>query len=280
MPYAFGAAAGAAFPQLTITQSQTWVPPQDGNVCIHCVGAGGGGAGWYASQAAGGAGAYFKIPSLAVTTAGSFTLVVGVGGAGGFINNGSSGGSSTVAGTGLTGTKTAGGGALGDVDGTYGVGGQFSGSGESAVGYTGGAGANYSGGAVGVHATGQAGGWNNIYSGQEFRSSMRSSQGGVSDAAAGGLAMSGFGIICGGSHSGDGVYVQDAGLPNNPNGDDLCGGGGVAASGINQYTIGGAGGIGGGGGTGNNSYNSYASYRVGCGGRGGDGIILIQYLPW
>ena len=45
MPYAFGAAAGGAFPQLTITQSQTWVPPQDGTVCIHVVGAGGGGGG-------------------------------------------------------------------------------------------------------------------------------------------------------------------------------------------------------------------------------------------
>ena len=45
-----GAAAGGAFPQLTITQSQTWVPPQDGTVCIHVVGAGGGGCGWHAQR--------------------------------------------------------------------------------------------------------------------------------------------------------------------------------------------------------------------------------------
>ena len=275
-----------AFPQLTITQSQTWVPPQDGTVCIHVVGAGGGGAGWYASSAAGGAGAYFKIPSLAVTTSGSFTLVVGVGGGGGFPGSGSgiTGGASTVAGTGLTGTKTAGGGILGNLDDTNGAGGQFSGSGESVVGYTGGAGGGEigAGGAVGVHATGQAGGWNTVESGQAWKSSIRSSAGGVSDAASGGLAMSGFGIICGGSQSGDTVYIQ--GSLNGPasaglRADDLCGGGGVYTGGLNQYCVGGAGGIGGGGGVGWNEYNN-ASYRVGAGGRGGDGIILIQYLPW
>ena len=270
-----------AFPQLTITQSQTWVPPQDGNVCIHVVGAGGGGTGFYATGMAGGAGAYFKIPTLAVTTSGSYALVVGVGGAGGFINNGGSGGASTVAGTGLTGTKTAGGGVYGNVNGTQGAGGQFSGSGESAVGYTGGAGGGVigGGGAVGVHATGQAGGWNDIYPGQTFRSTTRSCAGGVSDAAAGGLAMSGYGIICGGSQSGDTVYSQDLGSPYANKGDDLCGGGGVYTGGINEYVIGGAGGIGGGGGAGWNEHDN-ASYRVGAGGRGGDGIILIQYLPW
>ena len=271
-----------AFPQLTITQSQTWVPPQDGTVCIHVVGAGGGGCGHYTSGAAGGAGAYFKIPTLAVTTSGSYALVVGVGGAGGFVINGGTGGSSTVAGTGLTGTKTAGGGVLGDVDGTQGAGGQFSGSGESVVGYTGGAGGGVvgSGGAVGVHATGQAGGWGTIVSGQTFRSSLRSCAGGVSDAAAGGLQMSGYGIICGGSQSGDSGYSQlQIATTAQAKGDDLCGGGGVYTGGLNNYAVGGAGGIGGGGGTGWNEYNN-ASYRVGVGGRGGDGIILIQYLPW
>tara|TARA_B110000483_G_scaffold101187_1_gene123945 strand:- start:293 stop:1141 length:849 start_codon:yes stop_codon:yes gene_type:complete len=282
MPYAFGAAAGGAFPQLTITQSQTWVPPQDGTVCIHVVGAGGGGSGWYASGAGGGAGAYFKIPSLAVTTSGSFTLVVGVGGAGGFLGSGVTGGASTVAGTGLTGTKTAGGGGHGTDGGTDGAGGQVSGSGESFVGYTGGAagGVVGAGGAVGVHATGQAGGWNTVDSSQTFRSDFRSCQGGVSDAAAGGLSMSGFGIICGGSQSGDNSYSQDMGQSYSTNGQDLCGGGGMQSGGINQFVIGGAGGIGGGGGSGWNSYNTYSTYRVGAGGRGGDGIILIQYLPW
>ena len=63
-----GASGGGAFPQLTLTQSQTWVPPQDGNVCIHVVGAGGGGSGQTALSYSGGAGAYGKIPTLAVTT--------------------------------------------------------------------------------------------------------------------------------------------------------------------------------------------------------------------
>ena len=265
-----------AFPQLTLTQSQTWVPPQDGTVCIHVVGAGGGGCGWYNSNASGGAGAYFKIPSLAVTTSGSFTLVVGVGGTGGYQGSGVTGGASTVAGTGLTGTKTAGGGVGGNSDTTQGAGGQVSGSGESVVGYTGGAGGGVpgGGGAVGVHATGQAGGWQT--------SGLASSAGGVSDAAAGGLGMSGFGIICGGAQSGDSMpssNTSDDAYTTFTHGADLCGGGGMSSGGINDWVVGGSGGIGGGGGMGRCSYNS-ASYRVGAGGRGGDGIILIQYLPW
>ena len=40
-----GQVASEAFPQLTITTSMTWVPPQDGTVCIHVVAAGGSGYG-------------------------------------------------------------------------------------------------------------------------------------------------------------------------------------------------------------------------------------------
>ena len=129
------------------------------------------------------------------------------------------------------------------------------------------------GGAVGVHATGQAGGWNTPY--------YASSAGGVTDAASGGLAMSGFGIICGGAQSGDSQYSQflGDGYVTFTHGADLCGGGGMFSGGINDNVVGGSGGIGGGGGTGRCWYNN-ASYRVGAGGRGGDGIILIQYLPW
>ena len=76
-----GGAGVPTLPQITINKSQTWVPPQDGTVCIHVVAAGGSGAS-ATTYYGGGAGAYAKIPSLAVTTAGSFTLVVGVGGAG------------------------------------------------------------------------------------------------------------------------------------------------------------------------------------------------------
>ena len=98
-------------PQITLTQSQTFVPPQDGNVCIHVIA--GGGAGYAGdTNLSGGAGGYSKKTTLAVTTAGSFTVVVGVGGVGN--RNGATpaaGGNSTVAGTGLSATITANGGA-------------------------------------------------------------------------------------------------------------------------------------------------------------------------
>ena len=91
-------------PQIALTQSQTFVPPQDGNICIHVIGAGGGGNGGDQNGASGGAGGYCKKNSLAVTTGGSFTVVVGVGGAGNDGNsNGGAGGNSTVAETGVVG---------------------------------------------------------------------------------------------------------------------------------------------------------------------------------
>ena len=56
----------------------------------------------------------------------------------------------------------------------------------------------------------------------------------------------------------------------------MCGGGGVEyAANRGEYMFAGAGGIGGGGG---GCRNTQAGSAIG--GRGGDGIILIQYLPW
>jgi len=253
------------FPQLTITQSQTWVPPQDGNVCIHVVGAGAGGKGHNITVYGGGAGAYAKIPTLAVTTSGSYTLVVGVGGVGSAGGNaGGAGGNSTIAGTGLTGTKTCGGGNA-PSGSAGGAGGSVSGSGESWAGYSGGAG-NYSGGAVGIFATGQTGVGGSI------------GNGGMTDAQSGGLAMSGYGIICGGSEMSNNLDNNNNGMPSQcfPAG-DLCGGGSYIYS--NQgviATYGGMGGVGGGGGSCRNINNGNYSRA----GSGGDGIILIQYLPW
>ena len=261
-----GQVATKAFPQLTITQSQTWVPPQDGNVCIHVVGAGGGGIGYYGVEGrrGGGAGAYAKVPTLAVTTSGSYALVVGVGGNGSTSGTAAgTGGSSTIAGTGLTGTKTCSGGA-----GAYtsvGAGGTVSGSGQSWAGYAGGAG-NYGGGAVGIFATGQAAG-------------TATGHGGMTDAQSGGMGMSGFGIICGGSKKSHNNFwnASAAGSYNtDTRAGDLCGGGMSENSTISNKDIRGAdGGLGGGGG-GCRSASSGFSF----GGDGGDGIILIQYLPW
>ena len=263
-----GGAGVPTLPQLTITQSQTWVPPQDGNICVHLVGAGGGGLGTYANGRGGGGGAYGKVPILAVTTAGSFTLVVSAGGAGGVntnagIGSAGSGGVSSIAGTGLTGTKTAGGGA-GATLSANGAGGTISGSGESWAGYTGGLG-NSGGGAVGIYGTGAAG------------TIMKT------DASAGGMGMSGFGYICGGSdiqsgNTGDAqqgsvTTFTDRVFPSTAG--DLCGGGSIVGSNANLTIYGGDGGIGGGGGFCTNA----AAYGRAVGGRGGDGIILIQYLP-
>lgn len=268
---------GKAFPQLFITKSQTWVPPQDGNICIHAVGAGGGGGQSSSStneMCGGGAGAYFKVPSLAVTTSGSFTIVIGAGGRGGYNGSsttgtaGANGGNTTIAGTGLTGTKTAGGGVGAVATGAETVaGGSFSGSGESVVGYTGGASAYYSGGAVGVYATGEAGKpVNNAQNGA-----------GQSDSAGSGIETSGYGYIVGGRFGGANNYNWYAGNGMQPsNGDDLCGGGYTFGTTGNQPARGGNGGLGGGGGGARN--NAYVQNAYG--GNGGDGIILIQYLPW
>jgi len=253
-----GQVATEAFPQLTISKSQTWVPPQDGTVCIHVVAAGGGGTG-ASNHKGGGAGAYAKVPSLAVTTSGSFTLVVGSGGTGTTNGgNATNGGNSTIAGTGLTGTKTCGGGSGGTTGGS-GSGGSVSGSGEGWAGYSGGAGVQ-AGGAVGVFATGDNG------------SIM------LTDATAGGLGMSGFGIICGGSMAPttQNLYAYGLDVYTPVQTGDLCGGGAIEHNTTSQYVFGGDGGIGGGAG---GAYNA-AGAQFTTGGRGGDGIILIQYLPW
>ena len=270
-----GQVATEAFPQLTITQSQTWVPPQDGNVCIHVVGAGGGATGQSASPYGGGAGGYGKIPTLAVTTSGSYTLVVGAGGIGGAAQGAwgtiaGTGGSSQISGTGLTGTKTAGGGTGGrnasqSPASANGAGGTISGSGQSWAGNTGGAGST-SGGAVGIYGTGNAG-----------TANIASRGGGMTDAQSGGLAMSGYGIICGGSKSSPVMYFPNAqkGSTYLFTASDLCGGGAVIRSNTGAIIHGTNGGIGGGGG------GSWNSTTAGArGGNGGDGIILIQYLPW
>ena len=247
-------------PQITLTQSQTFVPPQDGNVCIHVVGAGGSGGTRKGASNHGGAGGYCKKNSLAVTTAGSFTVVIGVGGASHRNSNAvNAGGNSTVAGTGLSATLTAngGGGAGINSSATQGAGGTAA---NGDVNNTGGAGLQFAGGgAVGVYGTGATG--------------VANITGGISDATGGGIAMSGFGEIVGGTpqpmgqDNGSGSYLG-LGVAG-----DLCGGAYafINSNGASMTATGGYGGIGGGGGAGDGS--------VSVGGRGGDGIVLIQYIP-
>jgi hypothetical protein len=283
-----GAAAGGAFPQFFIGKSQTWTPPQDGNVCLHLVGAGGGGyahtynQGTAVDTRGGGGGGYCKKNSLAVTTANALTIVVGSGGVAAlwihYSGAGShsivvptSGGNTTVAGNGLSSTLTANGGAAGTVSGSPAGGASANGdlnlTGQSA---------GYGGGAVSIYANLPAMTFpNNAYA--LGRSGGLGMGGGRTDARGAGLGTSSYGTICGGDYGGHGVWINNT---NHYSGDsaragDLCGGG-PRSTNVNFGEGGGNGGIGGGGG-GAVNYNPWATST---GGHGGDGIVLIQYMPW
>ena len=240
-------------PQISLTQSQTFVMPQDGNVCIHVIGAGGSGTSNTGQAFSGAAGGYCKKNSLAVTKGGSFTVVVGVGGPRG--SGTSDGGNSTVAGPGLSATLTANGGDGGKSSGNAGgtaANGDVNNTG--GVGLTGDRGG---GGAVGIYGTGAAG--------------IQYKQGGDSDAQGG---ESGFGHIAGGgkggTHMQNNLIVTARGL----DGGFLAGGGQGQGGASDCPTIGGNGGSGGGGGS-----TQATTQSAALGGKGGDGLVLIQYLP-
>ena len=181
MPFILAASAAGALPQIAITNSMTWVPPQDGNICIHLIGGGGAGTGSTSSNnSSGGAGGYCKKNSLAVTTSGSFTIVVGAGG----LPNGGAGGNTTVAGTGLSSTLTANGGAGGVNDSNNAAGGTAA---NGDVNNTGGAAGGAGGGAVGIYGTGDAGDDGNYFNA------------GVSDSISSTFGLEhGYGYIAGG----------------------------------------------------------------------------------
>ena len=275
MAIPLGAGGGGSLPvNIVLTSSQTWVPPVDGNICIHVVGAGGGGASNNANAAGAGAGGYCKKTSLAVTTSGSFTVVVGSGGQGGQGSSnsgqGSNGGNSTVAGTGLSSTLTANGG-TGGQQYNAGAGGTAA---NGNVNNTGGAGNNHGGGAVGLTGTGNSGGNGD---------NQRGFRGGDCDLI-GPESHIGYGYIFGGrggmaflsqtnSSSSYGVFNYGP----TGRGEFLAGGGKhlVSASGSSWNNTGGDGGIGGGGGGCINAISAGNAH----GGNGGDGIVIIQYLP-
>ena len=96
--------------------------------------------------------------------------------------------------------------------------------------------------------------------------------------------MSGYGIICGSSKRSYNVNLNFGTANYNfqtvaPAG-DLCGGGGVLTGMGYRYIRGADGGIGGGGGGGQAASGTGPGNPYSFGGFGGDGIILIQYLPW
>ena len=98
---------------------------------------------------------------------------------------------------------------------------------------------------------------------------------GHSDAMGEGIGSSGYGYVIGGQSAAS-VWVA-SGTPWSLNqAGALAGGAGYWANTNAVFIVGQNGGIGGGGG---GAYNqNFGSYCEG--GRGGDGIIIIQYLPW
>ena len=257
-----GGGGGGSFPTIFLHNSQTWVPPQDGNIMIHVIGAGGSGScsNSAAQLQSGAAGGYCKKNSLAVTTSGSFTVVIGAGGAQtiGSFSAGVAGGTTTVAGTGLSATLTATGGAGGALsNGTYTTGGVGS---NGDVNTTGGRGGwKKGGGAVGLTGTGKDGVIVDFIG-----------TGGDCDIL-GDFYSSSLGQLSG-SAGGIGQYVYTYGIDGNYLAGPLAGAGGIYKDNINAAS--GNASIGGGGGWG--YYNGISWVNSG---RGGEGCVVIQYIP-
>ena len=262
----------ASYPTIFLSKSQTWVPPQDGNIMIHVIGGGGsGGSGTSDYGNSGSAAGYCKKNTLAVTTSGSFTVVVGAGGGhrqGS--GNGYAGGNSTVAGTGLSSTLTS----------TGGSGGANSGSTDPAAGVGSNGDVNTTGGQGGYHRGGGAVGLTGT--GENGVRAERNGSAGECDIV-GDLWSSTMGQIAGGRR-GISSYACSGNTErptssSYPNAEPFSGGGRVVVrrtpSSNSNFAQGGDGGIGGGGGAGINEGTSAYS----TGGAGGAGLVVIQYIP-
>ena len=258
---------GGSFPTIFLHNSQTWVPPQDGNIMIHVIGAGGSGSCNTAGSniSSGAAGGYCRKNSLAVTTSGSFTVLIGAGGASriGTTGAGNDGGTTSVAGTGLSAPLRAFGGQGGLFSSTTYTAGGLSDGGD--VNYTGGRGGyQKGGGGVGLSGTGLDGG--NVVN-------LNTSFGGRCDIL-GDFYSSSLGQISG-SSGGKGIYMHSS--TDNAAGESeagpLAGAGGMIMSGVNA-SIAGHASIGGGGG-----FCYATSVNNIISGRGGEGCVVIQYIP-
>ena len=256
---------GGSFPTIFLHNSQTWVPPQDGNIMIHVIGAGGSGAANNSATAiqSGAAGGYCRKNSLAVTTSGSFTVVVGAGGASriGINGGGFAGGTTTVSGTGLGSTLTATGGAGGALSTTaFNTGGVGSNGDVNTNGGRGGF--QIGGGAVGLAGTGNDG---------AKLSSVYYSYGGDCDIL-GDFYSSSFGQLSG-SQGGVTHYAVATSNSGIPDAGPLAGAGCIAKSNqtvMSQVNAS----IGGGGGW---CFGTTSANLVS--GRGGEGCVVIQYIP-
>lgn len=289
---------------LTSTSSATWSVPvnwNNSNNTIHLVGAGGGGAGsgnaTYRNGAGGGGGGYTKLTNQSLFSGASITYQCGSAGtAGTTANDGGDGGTTSW----NSGASTAGGGGGGKTAGTAGAAG---------VGTT------YNGGAGGAGVTGNA--TTNLVSGSGgggagFINGNGGAGGPGSPTNAALLAL-------GGGGGGNGGGTNGGTTTTNSGGNNASGVGGGVSSGLNGSFGGGASGetylslvkvgpgnagpgtdifngIGGGGGCGGGRYNSSTPVSVPAygsggggggvstaigqsGGAGGQGIIIITYVP-
>jgi hypothetical protein len=259
-----GGGGSASFPTFFLHKSVTWVPPQDGNIMIHVIGAGGSGASSNSTVQSGAAGGYCRKNSLAVTTSGSFTVTIGAGGASriGSAGAGTAGGTTSVAGTGLGSTLTATGGAGGlQQSSGYSTGGVGS---NGDLNTTGGRGGHkLGGGAVGLSGTGNDG---------AFISDEILNYGGNCDIV-GDFYSSSFGQLSG-SLGGRGSYItaQSSG-EGNFNAGPLGGAASMYGGGSYAFSSGNAS-VGGGGG-----FCRTTSSTQNFSGRGGEGCVVIQYIP-
>lgn len=257
-----GGGGGGSFPTIFLHKSQTWVPPQDGNIMIHVIGAGGSGSANTSTSSveSGAAGGYCRKNSLAVTTSGSFTVTIGAGGASviGATGAGALGGTTSVSGTGLGNPLRAFGGAGGALsNNTYTTGGLADGG---DVNYTGGRGGyQKGGGAVGLTGTGNDG-----------------SKGQYAYVAWGGdcdLLGNFYSSTLGQLSGGGGGTIRSGDVGQHLVAGELAGGGGNQSQEQNA-PIGGHASIGGGGGWADNS----VALNI-MSGRGGEGCVVIQYIP-
>ena len=271
-----GGGGGGSFPTFFLSSSQTWVPPMDGNICIHVIGAGGSGAsaGSGSYPGSGGAGAYARSTNWAVTTADSYTVVIGAGGAdkagGGHSEH--RGGTSQFYNASSSINMNCPGGYGGLANGY---------NQQTAIAYaSGGTHANNAGG-TGRMKWGQFAGGGavgiNAYGVHGDVDISKAGFGGECDVV-GDFWSSSLGNLAGGVR-GKGWYsptLAPGGWSAGTDGGPLSGGGYCRSttSQTNNYMRGGDGGIGAGGG-GSLNYSGGGA----IGGKGGEGIVVIQYLP-
>ncbi|WP_414464352.1 IPT/TIG domain-containing protein [Hyphomicrobium sp. DY-1] len=276
---------------LTSTALTTWQVPADWNPndnAVHCIGAGASGVSRHGNAsiavnaAGGGAGAYSRKANLALTPGATLPVRIGTGGASPVLTgasntglSGNPGGATWFNGSALSSAACSADGGLGNVATAGGLGGKFANS-IGDFGRDGGDGGS-STAASGVAACGGGGAGGPNAAGAAAASTATANSrtdGGTSDGTVpGGASISNSTTPAGTGASGS-QWTSTVGGSTAGSG----AGGGAAITGVDTASIkGGDGGAGGGGG-GGACYWPASSSTV-TGGKGGDGLIVISYVP-